>query len=214
MWELQINRDIPWKDVQTLETYLVQRVQQDRNFRAFLVSEPRPTFTHGLSSTREDLLWPEATLKERGIAVEKAGRGGQWTYHGPGQIVIFPIVHLESLGMGRREVRKFIDQTREALIQLLQKWDIPALAGDKPYGIYVDQKKIASFGFSFERGVVKHGVAIYHSAQNDFLGGIHPCGVPGGRTTSLTELGIQLDWETVARACVDSLKSSFQAHLV
>lgn len=214
MWELQITRDVDWKDVQSLETKLAQRVHLDKNFRTFLVSEPRPTYTYGLSSSREDLLWSKETLEARGIAVEKAGRGGQWTFHGPGQIVIFPILHLESIGLGRREVRKFIETTRTALVNLLKSWNIPATSGDKPYGIYVDQKKIASFGFSFERGVVKHGVAIYYSTQNEFLGGIHPCGVPDGRTTSLTELGIRLDWETAARACVDSLKSSFQAYLV
>lgn len=214
MWDLQINRDVAWTTVRELESELVQRVQKNPDYRAFLVSEPRPTYTYGLSSTRADLLWPEAKIKSRGIAVEKAGRGGQWTYHGPGQIVVFPILHLESIGLGRREVRRFIELTRSALMGLLKSWGISAAPGDKPYGIYVAEKKIASFGFSFERGIVKHGVAIYYSPQDEFLDGIHPCGQPNAATTSLVELGIRLDWEEAARACVDSLKSSFQARLV
>ena len=210
MWEVSIHREIPWGDLSQIENSSIEAVQAD-NQRAFLiVSEPLPTFTHGLSANQEDLLWNEQTRLDHGASVFAAPRGGKWTYHGPGQIVIFPVVSLERVGFRPREVRKFIETIRESLIAGLKELNINAYGKDDPYGIYVDEKKLASFGFGFERGIAKHGVAIYYSSQQKYLSGINPCGYSDVPYVSLRELGVDLSYEKAALHCVQSIKSGFQ----
>lgn len=213
MWEIHYLRHVPWTEVSRRETEIVRQVQAAPETGAFLVSEPHPTFTHGLSAKSGDLLWSPAELSRRGITVQAAPRGGQWTYHGPGQIVIFPIFHLETLGLRRRDVRRFIDLTRSALVAQLRRWGISVDPEQDalPYGLYVQGKKLASFGFSFERGVARHGVALYYSPQHIPIAGIHPCGQPAATTTSLQELGVPETWESASEALLSQLKSGFQA---
>lgn len=208
MWRDFLYRDIAWADISRLEAEAVARVSKGAD-PELLIFEPQPTFTSGFSAQREDLLWSTSELQARNIATHTASRGGKWTYHGPGQIVIFPIVRLEQIGFRPREVRAYVDAVRAALVAGLSALGVASQNREEPYGVYVNNAKIASFGFGVRRGVSQHGVALYYSAQQDPFSGINPCGQRSAPTTSLQELGLRLTYGDAARHLSQHLKSAF-----
>ncbi len=205
-WETYTIRRADWTTLEAEEERLKARVREGLADACLLVSEPNPVYTGGLSSSPEDLLWGEAGSRARGIDVRRANRGGQWTYHGPGQVVLYPILRLETFGFARRGAYRFVHRLRDAVTAYLASVGVVAEDGDVPFGSYVQGKKIASFGIAVDRGVTSHGVALYLTPQGDRLAGIHPCGQRAPRYTSLVECGIALDWEAASGALAATAK--------
>lgn len=201
-------RGISWPDLEALQAELQKRVAQDPREQYLLFSEPAPTFTHGPSGRPEDLLWQNPL--EKGIQVFAVSRGGKWTYHGPGQVLIYPIVSLPSLGYPRRGVRKFVGDLAAGLQAFLSAHQLESEVRDTPFGLYLPKGKVASFGLAFRNGISSHGVAMYLESQQAAFQGIVPCGVPCP-ITSLAESGVQLDWNSASVEMGDFVKRSFQA---
>jgi len=208
-WEKIVRRDIAWRDLCALEDELVHRVQQNPSERFLLVSEPRPVYTAGRNADHRGLLVTEAQLEAEGAEAVDAPRGGQWTYHGPGQVVVYPIAALENLGLGNRAVRAYSDRLRDAVMRVFLDFELSPVAQDCPYGLFCDDAKLTSFGLSFRRGVTAHGVAVYQRSQQLPFRRIDPCGVVGGRVTSLEELAVPIDWDSLADALAQAITRRF-----
>jgi lipoyl(octanoyl) transferase len=202
-------RNIPWADLEALQLELVERVTLDPRQAFLLVSEPQPTFTYGRSSNPSELLWN--TPEDHGVAVHAVARGGKWTYHGPGQVVVYPIAALPTLGYPKRAARKFVSDIAEAVRRFLETLSLESEVRPEPYGVYLPQGKIASFGVSLRNGVSSHGVAFYTQPQRGNFQGIVPCGSAQTPITSLQEVGVDLAWETAANGLSDYIKRGFQA---
>ncbi len=187
---------------------LVQKVEADPRASFLLLSEPAPTFTRGISGKDEDLLWksPQA----RGVAVESVHRGGQWTYHGPGQLVVFPILFLPRFGFAKRGVRPFIEKVVRLTRTFLEELKVTALEKSPPVGLYVRDKKIASVGFSVRGGITSHGIALYLKPQTDFFEGIVACGTKEAQTTSLQDEGVLASWRGMAERFAARFECGFQ----
>ncbi len=207
--ELITRRAIPWAELEALQEQLVEKVRQNPQCQFLLLSEPTPTFTHGTSSSIQDLLWTDAAQRE--IAVHRVDRGGKWTYHGPGQILVYPIVSLASLGFGQRAVRRFVAQFANCIQTYLKSKGVQADIQEDPYGLFVKGAKIASFGLNFRKGISSHGAALYLTPQSPCFAGIVPCGVTNAKFTSLLEAGSDTAWESVASELGDHVKRGFQA---
>lgn len=204
-----VRRNIPWDELEKEQASLIAAVTSDPTSAFLLVSEPQPTFTHGLSAKPEDLLWNDSA--ERGFAVHAAGRGGQWTYHGPGQVLIYPIAYLPMLGYPKRAARRFVETLVESVRAYLESLHIDSNVQCEPYGVYVGDAKIASFGISLRNGISSHGLAFYLTPQHAPFSGIIACGAQNVKTTSLAECGVSLEWDTVANALSGYIKRGFQA---
>jgi lipoate-protein ligase B len=157
MWEVIYKNQIPWTELESLQKSLVVEVKKNPKIRYLLLSEPLPTFTYGRNSDSRDLLWQETELKQMGVQLAPVSRGGKWTYHGPGQIVCYPIAALANLGFSQKEAKAFVNQLRASVLELFWSWKLPAKGQDDPYGIFIEKKKLASFGMSFEEGIYQHG---------------------------------------------------------
>jgi lipoate-protein ligase B len=201
-------RAIAWNDLEALQAELVARVTKDPREAFLLVSEPESTFTHGRSSQAGDLLCNPA---ERGVAVAAVERGGQWTYHGPGQVVVYPIAYLPTLGYPKRAARRFLGDLAESVRGYLGTLELKSEVRPTPYGVYLPQGKIASFGVSLRNGISSHGVAFYLRPQRAFFSGIVPCGRSDSQITSLAEAGVNIEWETAAEGLSGYIKRGFQA---
>jgi len=204
-----IQRQIPWLSLEALQNRCVEEVQRNPELGFLLVSEPEPAYTYGRFATSGDLLWSRALLKRKKIAVHAVSPGGKWTFHGPGQILVYPIFQLGRMG-SRRAVRDFLKTLRDSVSADLLSLGISAESSDKPFGIYVAGKKLASFGIAVQKGVSSHGLALYYREQSVFFEGIHPCGVKGEQMTSLRECGVSLSWEEVASSLVGAIKKGFK----
>lgn len=208
-WEESHLRGVAWATLEAAEQSSLRRSQQNPRIGHLLFSEPNPTYTAGRRAKASDLLWPKEELKRRGIHTTEVARGGHWTYHGPGQLLLFPIVSLRALGYEPVEARRFVDALREKVRHVLSCAGVESMPGEKPYGLYVKHRKLVSFGLRIERGFAAHGCAIYLKNQAEPFRGILPCASTTAIPISLQELGISLEWETAAQMLSTEVKKGF-----
>ncbi len=144
----------------------------------WLLEHP-PVYTLGRAA-REDHL-----LDAGGIPVVRTDRGGQITYHGPGQLIAYTLVDLQRLGLG---IRPFVCQLEQSLIDLLAAYTIAAERRPGAPGVYVDGDKIAALGLRVRRGRSYHGISLNVAMDLAPFGGIDPCGFPGLGVTQMCDL--------------------------
>lgn len=205
-YEVITLRSVAFSDLEAAHVRAQEAVSQGTAQAILLVAEPKATFTAGRAAKDSDLLWDETELSRNAVTTAQVGRGGNWTYHGPGQIVVYPVVRLKDLNLSDRGIRVFLNRLRNAVRQTVCSLGVDAIAGDEPFGVYTQGRKLCSFGIAVKRGITSHGLSLYHSPQASAFAGIHPCGVPGALPLSLQECGVQESWEAVASQLVDSIK--------
>ncbi|MEK7283087.1 MAG: lipoyl(octanoyl) transferase LipB [Acidobacteriota bacterium] len=174
--------------------------------RLLLLEHP-PVITLGRNARREDVLQDERTLRSLGVSVEETNRGGQVTYHGPGQLVGYPILNLSP---DRRDVARYLRDLEEVLIRTLAHFGI--LAGRVPglTGVWAGREKIASIGVHLSRWVTTHGFALNVNTDLSRFGLIVPCGLRGRAVTSMQRLlGRATPLEDVAAALVPEFGEIF-----
>jgi lipoyl(octanoyl) transferase len=178
-----------------------------------IVLEHPPVYTKGRRATADELPMGEDWYRMQGIEVTETDRGGRVTYHGPGQLVVYPIVSLRDLAKPD-DVRAFVSAMEEAIIAALADWDVEARLFDGLTGVWVgsepsptgDARKIGSIGIHVNRGVTTHGLAI--NVNNDLqpFEWVVPCGIEAVRMTSLSrELGAEQDFDAFADSVVQRL---------
>jgi lipoyl(octanoyl) transferase len=136
------------------------------------------------------------------IPVLPVDRGGQVTYHGPGQIVAYPLIDLRRARLG---VRELVDRIEQAVIDTLARWGIRAERREKAPGVYVNGSKIAALGLRVRRGCSFHGLAFNIAMDLTPFQRINPCGFQGLQVTQLVDLGGPGDSATVAPVLVAAL---------
>jgi lipoate-protein ligase B len=166
-----------------------------------LVLEHPPVYTKGRRSTADELPMGEDWYRMQGIEVTDTDRGGRVTYHGPGQLVGYPIVSLKPYG---GDVHDYIRRMERVMIGALCDWQMEAGLIEGLTGVWTDGKKVGSIGVHVNRGVTTHGFAI--NVNNDLqpFGWIVPCGIEACRVTSLSsELGAVQDLDAFATTIRD-----------
>ena len=160
------------------------------------VVEHEPVFTQGRNGKPEPLLLPGD------IPVVAVDRGGQVTYHGPGQVVVYALLDLHRLGIG---VRGLVDRLEAAVVDSLAGWGIEGRPRRDAPGVYVDEAKIASVGLRIRRGCSFHGLALNVAMDLEPFSRINPCGYEGLTVTQVSDLGGPADWPEAAEAVVSNL---------
>ena len=158
--------------------------------------EHEPVYTLGLNAS------PEHLLAAGGTPVVKTDRGGQVTYHGPGQLVVYPLVDLPRAGIG---VRALVTGIERAIIDTLAAWHIEAMGRRDAPGVYVAGRKVASVGLRIKRGHSYHGLALNVAMDLEPFRRINPCGYAGLEMVQVSELGGPADVGLVADALAPRL---------
>jgi len=161
------------------------------------LTEHPPVFTQGLAGK------PEHWLRDIGIPVVKVDRGGQITYHGPGQAVVYLLVDLTRRGL---KVRELVTRIEQAVMELLAGYGIRGARVAGAPGVYVDDAKIAALGLRVKNGRCYHGVALNVDMDLTPYSAINPCGYPGLQVTQLKDLGVRADWAAAGEALLEQLK--------
>jgi lipoate-protein ligase B len=146
-----------------------------------LLCEHHPVITLGKRARPDHLLLPAAEFARRGIDLRSATRGGEATYHGPGQLVAYPVIRL------RRGVLAHVEGMARAVIDLLSEFGVRGQWSRAEPGVWVDGAKICAFGVHVRRAVAVHGLALNVRLPFDHFSTIVPCGKPQGRVTSIDQ---------------------------
>lgn len=162
--------------------------------------EHPPVFTQGLAGRAEHLLAPGD------IPVIQVDRGGQVTFHGPGQVVAYCLLDVRRLGLG---VRALVTALERSVIELLAAHGIVAHARPDAPGVYVEGAKVASLGLRIRQGRSYHGLSLNVAMDLEPFARINPCGYPGLRVTQLRDLGIYLTPDAVAEELLPGLGRQF-----
>jgi len=170
-----------------------------------LFLEHAPVFTLGRRGGLEDLIVPQQRLAAAGISVVPAERGGWITYHGPGQLVVYPILDLRNLHLG---VAELVSALEEAMIRTAAEFGIEAGRDDRNRGVWAGGKKLGSIGLAVRHGVSFHGLALNVDPDMAPFSWIHPCGLAGVAMTSLAASGgIAVTMEAAHRRLAGHLES-------
>lgn len=201
--------DEAWK----LQTDIVgARNRGELNTDTILVLEHPAVFTLGRRGGAENLLVAEAFLKESGIAVTQVERGGNITYHGPGQLVVYPIIDLEA---AKISVVDFVNALEEVMLQTVAVWGIKAGRNSTNHGIWVGNQKLGSIGIALRKGVSFHGLALNVNLDLTPFTWIQPCGLQGVQMTSMAkELSGEISMPEVREVIKERFQLTFGIQLV
>jgi lipoyl(octanoyl) transferase len=183
------------------------QLQGSKADECLLLLEHPPVITLGRNAVEADVLAGTERLAALGVTVEKTNRGGQVTYHGPGQLVGYPILDLNP---DRRDVGRYLRDLEEALIRTLATYGIVAGRSQGATGVWVGDAKIAAIGVHLSRWVTTHGFALNVTTDLDAFSLIVPCGLRTRGVTSMQRLlGRPIDLEEVARRFVPEFAAIF-----
>lgn len=178
---------------------------------ALLLLEHPPTFTIGKSGKLENLLASKEELAKEGISLFFTGRGGDITYHGPGQLVVYPIIDLKNRG---KDIHRYVHDLEEVVIRTLADLSIEAQRDERNVGVWVGNDKIAAIGVSVRRWVTMHGLALNVNPILEHFSFIRPCGLLDGGITSIAHiLSRDLPMEVVIQGLVAHFSEVFNAHI-
>ncbi len=170
-----------------------------------LLQQHPPVITMGKSGKVQNVLAPQA-IQEKGIKVIFTDRGGDVTYHGPGQMVIYPILNLRLHGLS---VPGYVWKLEETVIRLLDRFGIKARRIEKLRGVWVENEKVAALGVHLSRWISKHGLALNVNTNLDPFDLINPCGT-GRRATSMARiLGRELPMEEIETLIIQCFADVF-----
>jgi lipoyl(octanoyl) transferase len=198
-----------------LQLEAARRVLEAGDETVFLL-EHDPVYTLGRNASAADVLLSPERREALGVALRETDRGGKVTYHGPGQLVGYPVLNLSP---DRRDVKRYVTDLEETLIRTLADWGIRAARSSRPErvtSVWVGDDKVAAIGVHLSRWVTTHGFALNVTDEPlSFFQGIVPCGIVDGGVTSMERLlGRQLPLERVADAWLSHFGEVFGREII
>jgi lipoate-protein ligase B len=203
---------LDYREAWALQLRLVDIRKEGRlNNDVVLCLEHPAVFTLGRRGGLANLKVTEAFLASRGIPLVHVERGGDITYHAPGQLVLYPIVHLRAMGFG---VLPFVEGLEETMIRTVADWGLKAERSPLNRGAWVGPKKIGSIGIAVRRSVSFHGLALNVNADLEPFTWVNPCGLQGVMITSIKQiLGKEIPMENVKAAAKEHMENVFGVRL-
>jgi lipoyl(octanoyl) transferase len=190
-WLGRVEYEPTWRAMQAI----TDARDSNSNDEIWFLEHP-PVFTLGMNAAREHVLTPGD------IPLVQIDRGGQVTYHGPGQLVLYPLLNLRRLGLG---VRELVIALENAVIDLVASWNITAVGRRDAPGVYVEGRKLASIGLRIRRGCSYHGLSFNIAMDLEPFRRINPCGYRGLEVVDLKSLGVDIDVRGAAHALAPRL---------
>ncbi len=198
-----IIRDLGLQPYETI-WHDMQRSTQERTLETpdeIWVLEHLPVYTLGLNGKTEHLLNPG------NIPVIKSDRGGQVTYHGPGQLVIYTLLDIKRMKLG---IRQLVTALEQAMIIAIAQSGLKAIAKPEAPGVYVDNKKIGSIGIRIKKNCSYHGISLNNNMDLEPFDHINTCGFPDLQVTQLADFGISISTADLAMPVVDAINTSLK----
>lgn len=205
---------VPYREAEALQLSIRDRLRRGEGEEHLLLLEHPHVYTLGRNAAPEDVLADPLWLARHGVEVVASDRGGQVTYHGPGQLVGYPILNLSP---DRRDIRRYVRDLAEVLIATLADYGLAARPGEEQalIGVWVGEAKVASIGVHLSRWLTTHGFALNVTTDLSFFGGIVPCGLSGVKMASIASLtGEEVPLEDVAARLTEHFARRFEREVV
>lgn len=197
-----------YTEVLNLQRMLVETIRRGVCSGVVLMVEHPPVFTLGQRGGMENLRVSPAFLDSAGIPVIQVERGGNITYHGPGQLVVYPVIDLKKAGIS---VAGYVEALEEVMIRTVADWHIAANRNPLGRGVWAGNAKLGSIGIRVRRTVAFHGMALNVSISMTPFEWINPCGIEGIRMTSMVQetTNKEISMTAVRRAVVKHIEAVF-----
>lgn len=171
----------------SIQTQQWEKVSQEEGRDTLFLVEHPPVLTMGVRGNKDNIIVSEEELTRMGVSIEQINRGGDVTYHGPGQVVGYPIMNLKNYG---KDIHYFVERMENTFIRLLKDdYGITAVKGEKTYtGVWVDKDKITAIGIQVRRWTTMHGFAFNVNTELSHFNWIVPCGLTDRGVTSIQKL--------------------------
>ncbi len=205
---------VGYAEATAMQQAAVASLRRGEGPERLILLEHRHVYTLGRNASEGDVLAAPEWLRASGVEVAETNRGGQVTYHGPGQLVGYPIVDLNP---DRRDIRRYVRDLQEVLIRSLAEYGLAAARREGPenIGVWVGEEKIASIGVHIARWITSHGFALNVTTDMSYFGGIVACGLPAVRMASIASLtGARPALGEVAAVCASVFGEVFGRELV
>jgi lipoate-protein ligase B len=194
-------------EIWDLQNKIANSVAIDKLDQTVLILEHEHVYTIGKRGKLSDILFPEDKLIEKDINIHWIDRGGQITYHGPGQLILYPILNIVKLGLNPHEYIRLLEKLA---IMTLNEFDINAYQIPGLTGVWIDNAKIASIGIKITRGVTTHGLAINVNPDLSYFEGIIACGALDQSITSMQHYANKLiSVNQIIPSIIDSFSKIF-----
>ncbi len=199
---------VPYDQAYTLQKQLVRRRQIDAIQDTVLMLEHPPTYTMGADRKWDHLLYSPAVLEEQGFKIFSCDRGGDITYHGPGQLVVYPIIHLRQAGL---TPIAFVRCLEQVVINLLQHYGLEGSRKKGLPGVWLDDAKICALGIGISQRVTYHGLALNVHPNLRHFANIVPCGLTQFGVTSISrEMDGEVQLSEVKSKFISAWEEVFQ----
>ena len=196
-----------YKEAWDLQRLIFKQVVSGESLDTFILLEHPNTYTLGKIADKKNLIGSSKYLGENNISVYEIDRGGDITYHGPGQIVGYPIINLENW---KKDTHKYLRALEEVIILTCKNYGLDAIRNPKYTGVWIGDKKIAAIGIKISRWVTMHGFAFNVNTDLSLYNGIVPCGIKDKEVTSLQkELNRDINISEVKVALLENFKLVF-----
>ncbi|MHB8513406.1 MAG: lipoyl(octanoyl) transferase LipB [Actinomycetota bacterium] len=171
-----------------------------------LLLEHDHVYTLGRRASVGEILLDKSELQEKGVETVRTNRGGLVTYHGPGQLVGYPVMHIG----GKPDLVAYVRALEDTMIRAAARFGVTATREEGLPGIWVDERKLGAIGVHLSRGITTHGFALNVNTDLSMFNGIVPCGIMDKGVTSLEELcGSQIEMSAAVDAIVESFGAAF-----
>ncbi|WP_422444507.1 lipoyl(octanoyl) transferase LipB [Thermoanaerobacterium sp. DL9XJH110] len=195
----------PYQRARDLQIRIRDMVKQGFSDGVLIILQHPPVYTVGISGGFDNILIPVDELKKK-AEIYRVERGGNITFHGPGQIVAYPIFNLRKW---EKDVHLYVYRLEEVVIQLLADYGIKAGRKEKYRGVWVGDEKICAIGAAITQWITWHGIAFNVNTDLNYFKFINPCGITEYGVTSLEKLGIREDVKSVSDKMVGKFKQVF-----
>ena len=190
--------------IKSMEKRVDSIINQTEDEMAWILNYPA-IYTCGASENKNDL------LDNSKLPILKTNRGGKYTYHGPGQRIIYLMINLNQRN---RDIRGFVKLIENIILKILKRVGINGIIDHKHHGIFIKKDdgnlyKIASIGVKFKKWVSYHGFSFNLNPDLEHYSGINPCGLKNKNVTSLSDIGIEVDNETFDDIAIEEINNTF-----
>lgn len=175
-----------------------------------IITEPNPTITKGIRGEESEIFIPPSEREARGIEVVDVRRGGRVTFHGPGQLVIYPLLNLSHF---KKSIKWYIESLENVVIDTLKEIGVEAHKRDGIVGIFSKNGKICAVGIEVKRWRTLHGIAINHEVDLDYFKGINPCGIGELGVSSIRNEGVTISRERIVEVFKEKFSRVFEVEV-
>ncbi len=175
-----------------------------------IITEPDPTITKGIRGEEREIFIPQAERERRGIEVVDIKRGGRVTFHGPGQLVIYPLLNLNHF---KKSIKWYIESLERVVVDTLREIGVEVHKKEGIVGIFTERGKVCAIGIEVKRWKTLHGIAINHEVDLNYFKGINPCGIGELGVSSVAAEGIEVSRERIVEVFKEKFSREFNVEI-